>query len=135
MMFRPSPFSFVYHWLCFLILGWLVGLKIGRMVPPPPSIIAVEPGGNQETTRQFWTQNQFGSLNFIRLVITLSQYRNSFSNVWIGQLLMLSSTSLLLCFNSYKKLNMIFKRQTKKYPLKMSAWYRMALLFSIVIHL
>ena len=38
-------------------------------------------------------------------------------------------TSLLLCFNSCKKLNTIFKWQTKKYRLEMSAWYRMALLF------
>ena len=29
-----------------------------------------------------------------------------------------------LCFNSCKKLNTIFKWQTKKYRLEMSAWYR-----------
>ena len=43
-------------------------------------------------------------------------------------------TSLLLCLYSCKKLNTIFKWQTKKNRLEMSAWYRMALLFSIVIH-
>ena len=43
-------------------------------------------------------------------------------------------TSLLLCFNSCKKLNTIFKWQTKKNRLETSAWYRMALLFSIVIY-
>ena len=43
-------------------------------------------------------------------------------------------TSLLLCFNSCKKLNTIFQWQIRKYRLEMSAWYRMALLFSIVIH-
>ena len=43
-------------------------------------------------------------------------------------------TSPLICFNSCKKLNTIFKWQTKKNRLELSAWYRMALLFSIIIH-
>ena len=53
----------VYCRLRFLIWGWLVrvkiilkkirrSLRIARLVPPP-SIIAVEPGSNWETTRQF----------------------------------------------------------------------------------
>ena len=43
-------------------------------------------------------------------------------------------TSLLLYFNSRKQLNTIVKWQTKKYHLEMSAWYRIALFFSIVVH-
>ena len=45
-------------------------------------------------------------------------------------------TSLLLdiCFNSCKKQNTTFKWQTEKYRLEMSARYRTALFFSIVVH-
>ena len=70
------------------------------------------------------------SLNFIRLlrvVITRSVTSES-TDRWCRPV-----TSLLLCFNSCKKLNKIFKWQTEKYRLEMSAWYRMALLFSILI--
>ena len=43
-------------------------------------------------------------------------------------------TSLLLCFNSCKKINTVFNWQTKKYRPEMSTWYRTALHFLIVIY-
>lgn len=57
-------FFLVYCRLRFLILGWLVrvkkilrkigkSLRIARLIPPLALIVAVEPGSNWETTRQF----------------------------------------------------------------------------------
>ena len=77
--------------------------------------------------------NARASLNFIRLLrvfITPSVTSESTGR----QCRPVTSLLLDLCFNSCKKQNTIFKWQTEKYRLEMSAWYRTALFFSIVIH-